>query len=89
MEWSVGVEKQPLESVDDAMKQMLEMVWPVRERIRGFATGHGLAIVFVCSVTFWKDRPEYSLSAPVLARLAWFGGDFLLDVFDYSDDDAD
>jgi hypothetical protein len=60
------------------------MVWPHREKVRSFAREHNLSITLVCNVTIFDDRPVYELKPDTMEKLAWFGAEFGLDIFDYS-----
>lgn len=85
--WSCGFEKSPLYSVDDALRELLSTVWPKRIPIKECAEEKGLQISVDCNITIHEDRPIYELSPETMSKLVWFGADFGMDIFDYSEDD--
>lgn len=87
-EWSVGFRRRDFDNVNDAIAEVLNLVWDRRTDLKEFADQRGYSLSVTCHVTIWKERPEFSLSAEVIRRLAWFGCEFLMDIFDYSDDSA-
>lgn len=85
VEWMVGVEKKPLDDTDDALREVLIEVWPARDSIKNFVRANGLRAWFACSVTISDERPVYRVSPETLQKLAYFGFELSLDIFDYSD----
>jgi len=85
--WSFAIEKSSHDSVDTALQELLETVWPLRNKIRDFAQKNSLQISFVCTVTILSERPVYELSSETMAKLSWFNADFSMDIFDYSEED--
>lgn len=88
-EWSYGFEKRSFYVLDEALGALLDEVWDYREEIRRFGAQDGFDLAITCTVTISKDRPEYTVSARVLGKLAWFECELGLDVFDYSEDRDD
>ena len=84
-EWQIGLDKRPLYSLDEAVLEVLGLIWPARKRIRAFLFESNLNVTLVCSVSINADRPEYCLSPTTLGRLAVLHCEFCLDIFDYSD----
>ncbi len=83
--WCIGYEKLPLYSTDEAVKQVLKLIWPHREPIGRYLRHGKVSATLVCNVTIWEDRPVYELSADTMQRLSALGCEFVLDIFDYSD----
>lgn len=82
--WSVGFDGRRLYSINDAVVEVLAVIWPRRRPIRTYLTRAGLQATFCCDVTIHVDRPEYVLEPDVIRKMAWLGAGFGLDVFDYS-----
>lgn len=85
LQWIVETNKIRADDMDVALGRLLESVWPAREAIRASVREWGLRAYFSCSVKFTRDRPAYRVSAGSLQRLAFFGYDLELDVFDLSE----
>lgn len=83
--WLIRKSKRPLYSVDDAVNEVLDVVWPARQAIRDFADQNAVDIGINCNVTIYEDRPVYELSRQSINRLAQIGCSFGLDIFDYSE----
>ena len=88
-EWSIGVQKLPTYSVDDAVSAALDSMWEHRARIVEVTRKRGLSVSLTCSVTIWGERPVFELVGATVGRLAELGASFGLDIHDYSDDDED
>ena len=84
-EWQIGFDKRQLYSLDEAVLEVLELIWPARDRIRAFLSGSDLKATLTCSVTIQVDRPEYCLSPTAMKKLTALHCEFCLDIFDYSD----
>ena len=82
--WAVGLKRQPFYSTDDAVRKVLEIVWPLKDKIRNFVREQNLTVTLVCNVTIFGDRPVYGLGADTIEKLAWLEAEFGLDIFDYS-----
>ncbi|MGC1274229.1 MAG: DUF4279 domain-containing protein [Planctomycetaceae bacterium] len=83
--WSIGFTKQPFYSTSDALEELFLKIWPARVRIRDFLAESGLEGLFTCNITISEDRPLYELTPSVIEKLAFFGCEFLMDIFDYSE----
>lgn len=83
--WNIGHE--PIEgySVSDAVDEVLDLVWPARERLRTFLQGQNIEVGIACTVAIHADRPIYDLSASTIRRLAELSCKFTLDVIDYTE----
>jgi Domain of unknown function (DUF4279) len=83
--WAFGFEKVPLYSTSDAVEQLLAAVEPHKIAILDFVSSPTVELAVVCNVTITDERPEYCLSQEVIRRLASWGAEFALDIFDYSE----
>lgn len=83
--WRLSLEGRRCYEIDEALAELLDLLWPKREAIRSFAKSTGAAVGFDTNVTILEDRPVYSLSPRSLSRMAYLGADYGLDIFDYSD----
>jgi len=82
--WCVERTKQPSYEIDSELSLLLDQLWSKRAAIVGLLKRRGYTAAFVVNVTIYKDRPLYCLSPATLQRLAFFGAEFALDIFDYS-----
>ncbi len=83
--WGITLEKRRLYSLDKALSELLDLLWPQREKMLEFIASHSVSAIFSANVTIYQDRPEYNLSPDTLQRLAYFKVEFCLDIFDYRD----
>lgn len=83
--WGITLEKRRYYSLDEALSELLDLLWPQREKVMEFIASHPVSAVFSANVTIHQDRPEYNLSPHTLQRLAYFKVEFCLDIFDYRD----
>lgn len=82
--WYVGFENRALYDTDEAVRNVLETIWPVRDKVRSYLDiGKGRASMLV-NVTIHEERPIYGLSADTMERLAYLRCEFCMDLFDYS-----
>jgi Domain of unknown function (DUF4279) len=87
--WSVGFERQPFDSLDQAVVALLSMVWAARQPLRDYVAAKHYEMSVTCNVTIWQDRPEYILTAKTLRQLAELECEIGLDIFDYSQPEKD
>jgi len=81
--WYIEVQRDAY-SIDDVLKEVLDIVWPKREAIKVFTESASLRTTFVVDVKIYCERPEYSLSPATIERMAYFQAEFGLDIFDMS-----
>ena len=82
--WILESKSESLRSTSEVMGLLLGRIWPERETIREFLAEKGLRADFTCTVKIWEDRPLYDLKPEILQKLAWFGLEYVLDIYDYS-----
>jgi len=82
--WCIERTKQPSYEIDSELSLLLDQLWPKKDAIVGLLKRTGYTAALVVNVTIYKDRPLYCLSPATLQRLAFFGVEFTLDIFDYS-----
>jgi len=83
--WGITLEKRRSYSIEEPLSELLDLLWPQRERVVEFITSHPVSAAFSTNITINNDRPEYCLSPKTLQRLAYFKVEYCLDIFDYSD----
>jgi len=84
-QWIFGIEKKECYSVSEMLDELMEVLWPLNERIINYLNDREISCSFVCNVTIYEDRPLYSLSPGVMEKMASLGAEFLMDIFDYSE----
>ncbi|MCP5787110.1 hypothetical protein NL329_29775, partial [Klebsiella pneumoniae] len=75
----------PHYSLSEALDEVLELVWPSRDRIKVFTKDKDLRIGVTCTVKILTDRPLYDLRVKSISRLADLQSEFFLDIMDYSE----
>jgi len=87
--WVIGTPKRELYSIDEAVRGVLDLVWPARARIRAFVKVRALRCTMSCNVFIYGDvtenRPIYELSASTIEQLSDLGAAFSMDLFVYSE----
>ncbi len=84
--WSIGFEKERgLESLDDAVSQLLQLVTGHEDRIKRYAATRHLRVTVTCTVMIFDEHPVYELTDERVRAIADLGAGLLLDVLDYSD----
>lgn len=84
--WGISIERKNSYSIDEVLTELLDLIWPQREAIIEYLAQHSVSAIFAVNVTLWKERPEYCLGAETLRRLAHFGVEYCLDIFDYREE---
>jgi len=84
--WTVELEHRQLYSLDDGLAELFALLLPSRDRILSFLQASGLRGGFGSNVTIRADRPLYHLSPETLSTLASFHCEYLMDIYDYTDD---
>lgn len=87
--WKHGFKKKPFISIDDAVAEILDTIWPLRDRVQQWSGANATQVGVECSVSIYNDRPVYELSATTISRLSDLRCEFVLDIFDYSGDEDD
>lgn len=82
--WNLGRIRTDSYSVSESVDEILDLIWPSRDRVKDFVDGKELVIGIACTVTIRVDRPVYDLSTTTIRRLAELSCEFILDVIDYS-----
>ena len=83
--WYVEQAPTPLYSTDDAVRPVLDIVYPRRVQIREFARDHQLTTAVVCAIKSWGRRAVLELLPDTVSRLSELGASFSIDLYDYSD----
>ena len=81
--WLIKLEDRALYSTDDGLAELFEIIWPARERIKSFLCLSGLKGEFASVVTMYEDRPLWQLKPATFTKLAWFGCEWTMDIFDH------
>jgi hypothetical protein len=81
--WEVALRREPRLSTEDGLVKLLDLLWPVREKIRRFVHERPVAAGFGSWVTIRHDLPQYRLSLPTLSRLTFFNVKYDMDINRY------
>jgi hypothetical protein len=81
--WIVRTEWSRDDSVDDAVRTLLEEIWPYRDAIIACAQEFALSVSVECSIEIWSSPPHYNLTAETMRRLSQLNAEFALDLYDY------
>ena len=87
--WIVEIDWTEMDSVDDAVRRVLEEVWPYREGILTFVEEYEVSVSVTVFVRIWSNRPLYELLPDTMSKLVALNATFSLDIYDYSDDEDD
>jgi len=84
IQWVLEIETTSKDSVSEALDELIEVLWPVRDRVREVAQSATSRTWFVSTVVIHKDRPSYDLQPATIEKLAYWGCEWSLDIYDYS-----
>jgi hypothetical protein len=82
--WLFTVEKNCF-AIDEALANLLNNLWDRRQAVRDTGKLPGYSADFRVNITIYENRPEYCLLPDTLTKLAFFGFELCLDIFDYSE----
>jgi hypothetical protein len=83
--WSISLDKEPSWGIEDGMSKIIDTLWPHKSKIVEFLSTTKFEALFGSNVTIHASRPLYVLSPEILKRISFFGVEYGLDIFDYSD----
>lgn len=81
--WQLSLKKEFF-SIDEVLVELLNQLWNCREAARSIGHSPLCSACFVANITIYGNQPEYCLSPDTLTRLAFFGFELCLDIFDCS-----
>ena len=85
--WILATPWAPQDSVDEAVRALLDEIWGHRDEVLAYVQRHALSIVVECSVRIWSLDPLYNLTVETIQRLAHLGAEFALGLYDYREED--
>ena len=85
--WNLGKHEERIYSVSDAVESVMDLLLPVKEKIKHVSEKPNYHVGITCSVTIYEDNPIYDLSVSAISKLSELGCEFSLDIFDYSSDE--
>ena len=83
--WQISLEMESY-SVDDSLLKLfnyLESALCVDSMLK-ILDKHKVEVSFICNVTIREERPLYQLERQTVKKISNLGGEFLMDIFDYS-----
>jgi hypothetical protein len=80
--WKIGVENMRCYDVDEAVCAFLEMIWPLRGKIKAYVSSMGWRADISCNVLIRSQRPMYRLLPETLRKLAHLELEFGMDIHD-------
>jgi len=83
--WSIRFDKEPSWEIEEGLRKILNIIWPQRDKIVEFLSTTGFSALFGTNVTIHASRPLYVLSPQTLEGMSYFGAEYGLDIFDYSE----
>jgi hypothetical protein len=83
--WSIGFEKRPFDSMNDAILCCLGLVEGFEQRLVSYVASERLSVIMACNIRIIGSRPLYDLSPTSMTRLAGLNAELLLDIFDLSE----
>lgn len=91
VQWTIELRGRELFSTDDAVREVINIVWPKRREIAAFVEANNLECSVTCNITIHGDQPVYEVSVETMSRLVELNADLGFDIFDFSecDDEAE
>ena len=83
--WTIEFSKEPSWEIEEGLSKIIEILWPQRSKVVEFLSTTGFDASFGTNVTIYASRPLYVLSPQVLKEMSYFGAEYGLDIFDYSE----
>lgn len=83
--WAIGFERERSDNIEEGLSRLLDLLLPKQREISEFLREGRQSAGFKTSVTIHEHRPLYCLGPDTLTRLASFGLEYCLDIYDYSD----
>ena len=84
-QWVLEIETTSKDSVSEALDELIAVLWPIRDRVRELAQSASSWTWFVSTVIIHEDRPLYDLQPATIEKLAYWGCEWNLDIYDYSE----
>ena len=79
--WEIDTEKRTIYSIDDSITELMDVIWPKKDRIVEFCKQYVVQCLFISVV--WADdehRPVYELSRQSLERIGKFNAAWIMDL---------
>jgi Domain of unknown function (DUF4279) len=83
--WLYEIEDLRLYSTNEAIEELLKVIWPIRESVVSYNRLSGLVPSITCTVKIYEDRPLYEVLPQNLQRMGYLGCEFGLDIYDYTE----
>jgi hypothetical protein len=83
--WRVECKDRRIQSIDEGVREVLEIVWPHRTEILLVLSDLSLSSYFVSYVRVYELGVIYELSAETMARMAELRAEWNMDLYDFSD----
>ena len=81
-EWEYKIERAQHWSIDEAIQQVLDVVWTKRNALCQFAEENKLSTAIVCYVFNETTDPEYTITLSTLKRIVELGAEFSMQLDD-------
>ena len=83
--WNVECKDRRIQSIDEGIREVLEIVWPHRTEIRKALSELKLSSAFVSYVRIHDLGVVYEILPDTLARMADLGAEWNMDLYDFSE----
>jgi hypothetical protein len=83
--WELGFRKKREDCIEGGLQKLLDSLWSRRASVSQGLQGPDVSGTFASNVTIRHIGASYCIGAETLERLAYFGIDYGIDIFDYRD----
>jgi hypothetical protein len=83
--WRVECKDRRIQSIDDGVREVLEIVWPHRSEILQVLSDLNLSSYFVSYVRVYELGVIYELPAETMARMVELRAEWNMDLYDFSE----
>jgi hypothetical protein len=83
--WRVECKNRRIQSIDEGIREVLDIVWPHRAEIRKVLSELKLSATFISYVRIHDLGVVYEILPQTLARMADLGAEWAMDLYDSSE----
>jgi hypothetical protein len=83
--WEVEFYQERQHRIETGLRKLLDLLWPARLSIMSFLAETSFSATFGSNVTLQAEEAICEITAETLSRLAFFGTNYIMDIFDFRD----
>ena len=81
-EWTLDTTWVDVDSTDDCLRPLLDLIWPHRDAILSFSCEKEARVLVLVVIEVLRERPVYEVSPQTVQRLADLGAELNFDIYD-------